>query len=264
MALIEKLSAIGDAIREKTGGTELLTLDEMPTVITSIETGGGGESDVIRVIASNMGIDSNYKNFTETVKMLFECNCKLTFTPDYKTIGKQIKLIGTFTDSGDCYIQSFNMNNNQGAIQEIDLAGRVIKFYPIQTFRNCVFLKKINAKLLHDGGSKWDRTFLNCGELEEIAFVENSISLSGMPLGNSSKLTDNSLISIANGLMENTSGAAMTLTMHATPKSRCDEINGTVSTVTEGDLTHSIFAKDESGATTLTEFITSVKGWTLA
>lgn len=42
MALTNKLSAIGDAIRAKTGGTELLTLDEMPVAINSIEAGGGG------------------------------------------------------------------------------------------------------------------------------------------------------------------------------------------------------------------------------
>ena len=36
MALTNKLSAIGDSIRAKTGKTELLTLDEMPTEITSI------------------------------------------------------------------------------------------------------------------------------------------------------------------------------------------------------------------------------------
>lgn len=40
MALTNKLSAIGNAIRSKTGGTELLTLDQMPTAIASIETGG--------------------------------------------------------------------------------------------------------------------------------------------------------------------------------------------------------------------------------
>lgn len=43
MALTDKLSAIGDAIRAKTGGTELLTLDAMPNEIASIKTGGGGE-----------------------------------------------------------------------------------------------------------------------------------------------------------------------------------------------------------------------------
>lgn len=45
MALTNKLSAIGDAIREKTGKTELLTLDAMPLEIASITTGGGGSED---------------------------------------------------------------------------------------------------------------------------------------------------------------------------------------------------------------------------
>lgn len=46
MALTEKLSAIGEAIRAKTGKEDLLTLDEMPTEIASIETGGGGGADL--------------------------------------------------------------------------------------------------------------------------------------------------------------------------------------------------------------------------
>ena len=37
----EKLTAVADAIREKAGTTEELTLDEMPTKIAEIETGGG-------------------------------------------------------------------------------------------------------------------------------------------------------------------------------------------------------------------------------
>ena len=41
MALTEKLTAIGDAIREKTETTELLTLDGMAAAIAGIETGGG-------------------------------------------------------------------------------------------------------------------------------------------------------------------------------------------------------------------------------
>ena len=41
MALINKLSSIGDAIREKTGKTGLLTLDQMPAEIAGIETSGG-------------------------------------------------------------------------------------------------------------------------------------------------------------------------------------------------------------------------------
>lgn len=40
MALTNKLSAIGDAIRNKTGKSDLLTLEQMPTEINSIETAG--------------------------------------------------------------------------------------------------------------------------------------------------------------------------------------------------------------------------------
>lgn len=47
MALIEKLEAIGDAIRAKTGGTEQLTLDDMVDEIEGIETGGGGSSAIL-------------------------------------------------------------------------------------------------------------------------------------------------------------------------------------------------------------------------
>ena len=42
MALTDKLVAIADAIRGKTGKTEEMTLEQMATAIAGIETGGGG------------------------------------------------------------------------------------------------------------------------------------------------------------------------------------------------------------------------------
>ena len=42
MALTDKLTAIADAVRAKTGGTELLTLDEIAAAISGISGGGGG------------------------------------------------------------------------------------------------------------------------------------------------------------------------------------------------------------------------------
>ena len=51
MALTDKLSAIGSAIREKTGGTELLTLDAMPVAIQGIQA-GGGELKYIQMVTS--------------------------------------------------------------------------------------------------------------------------------------------------------------------------------------------------------------------
>lgn len=44
MALINKLTAIGNAIRSKTGGTDKLTLDQMPNAIRSISGSGSSEN----------------------------------------------------------------------------------------------------------------------------------------------------------------------------------------------------------------------------
>lgn len=64
MALIDKLSAIGSAIREKTGGTELLTLDAMPVAIQGIQA-GGGKLKYIQMVKS-FSMPKN-KNGTETI-----------------------------------------------------------------------------------------------------------------------------------------------------------------------------------------------------
>ena len=53
MALTDKLTAIGDAIRDKTGSTDLLTLDAMPTAISGIETGGGELPEEAFIITGN-------------------------------------------------------------------------------------------------------------------------------------------------------------------------------------------------------------------
>ena len=62
MALTDKLTAIGDAIRSKTGGSDLLTLDEMPQEIQSIQTGGGGDTALADSILS--GTATSYSSDT--------------------------------------------------------------------------------------------------------------------------------------------------------------------------------------------------------
>ncbi|MBR3778203.1 MAG: InlB B-repeat-containing protein, partial [Clostridia bacterium] len=46
MAFTDKLTAIADSIRERTGETGGMTLDEMPTKIASISSGGSAEGCV--------------------------------------------------------------------------------------------------------------------------------------------------------------------------------------------------------------------------
>ena len=49
MALTDKIKAVADAIREKTNTTDSMTLDEMPTKITSIETGGNSD-ELVKIL----------------------------------------------------------------------------------------------------------------------------------------------------------------------------------------------------------------------
>lgn len=74
MALIEKLENIGNAIRTKTGKTDLLTLDEMATEIGNIETGGGGGGDVSEYfnteITTNTSSSLNNALLTQLVKKI--------------------------------------------------------------------------------------------------------------------------------------------------------------------------------------------------
>ena len=49
----DKMTAIADAIRAKTGGTELLGLDAMAQAIAALETGGGLPAN-IKAISSGI------------------------------------------------------------------------------------------------------------------------------------------------------------------------------------------------------------------
>ena len=63
MALIDKLSAIGDAIREKTGKDDLLTLEQMPGEIQAIETGGGDLPEEALIISGDCNYRFAYNNW---------------------------------------------------------------------------------------------------------------------------------------------------------------------------------------------------------
>ena len=53
MALTDKLTAIANAIRTKTGGTDSLTLDQMASEIDNIQSGGATEPYMEEVYDSN-------------------------------------------------------------------------------------------------------------------------------------------------------------------------------------------------------------------
>ena len=77
MALIEKLSAIGDAIREKTGKEELLTLDQMATEIAGIQAGGGGDTSAEDGLVTKNLTEYRNSRVTNIGEYLFYKNTKI-------------------------------------------------------------------------------------------------------------------------------------------------------------------------------------------
>lgn len=94
-------------------------------------------------------------------------------------------------------------------------------------------------------------TFYNCAKLVDVRFTPNSAQQDWV-FKWSPNLSDATLVSAANALTV----GSYTLTLHATAAARCAEIVGTVS--------DGVFTADSGGTTTLTEFITTMKGWSLA
>lgn len=93
--------------------------------------------------------------------------------------------------------------------------------------------------------------FYNCMKLVDVRFTPNSAQHDWV-FKWSPALSGETLVSAANALTV----GSYTLTLHATAAARCAEIVGTVS--------DGVFTADSGGTTTLTEFITTTKGWSLA
>ena len=106
MALINKLNAIGDAIREKTGKEDLLTLDQMPDEIRGI--GGGGSLNLnFEVIQCNTNEDLPTTAKENTIAVITEIPMAQwafdninPFLKDYNFIENATILSGNITSSG--------------------------------------------------------------------------------------------------------------------------------------------------------------------
>ena len=118
MALTDKLKAIADAIRSKTGTTEPMTLEEMATAILNITT-GSVPSDTITLSdgtklpkptlkdGCNYAIifkNSNYYSMLETSNRFANVNSWISIANSSYTIG---------TSNAVCYISRLPVNFNE-------------------------------------------------------------------------------------------------------------------------------------------------------
>ena len=169
---------------------------------------------------------------------------------------------GSVTDIQSFCEKTSNYGNFNDNLERISIPDYVcIPSMSVQAFANRANLKIIDilfnlSKIAaYSNGYNFRSMFAGCGKLEEVRFVPNTILWMNYQLFNvSQNLSDDSLVSIANGLLKG-STQSNTITLLSTPKARCSTLMGVV----EDDL----FYKTDSGTISLADFITNVKGWTL-
>lgn len=144
------------------------------------------------------------------------------------------------------------------AVKIIDLHGGKAVISGTYGMRYRAKLEVINAKC-RVTTSNTGSQFTGSTKLHTIYWQENaqtiSVNISACPL------TEESLISLANGLNY---GSAGTLTPSSARKTMCDNCMGTVEVVGSGDDAYERFVKNDNGTISLSTFITTNKAWTLA
>lgn len=123
-------------------------------------------------------------------------------------------------------------------------------------------LKKITGIVFNGNSVRWtygtssDVIYFPTGSaLEEIRFVQNSMSYNASyKFGSHGHLSDDSLVSIANAM--DPENQTKTIVLHSTAAGKLSTIAGTVA--------DGLFTISAGGSTTLLDFITQTKGWTIA
>lgn len=179
MALIDKLTAIGNAIREKTGTTDLIPLADMPQAIRNIESGGASEGNYKEVF--NALYNASLMN-SDIERIDFYIANPFTSHNGFLRNTKKLK-----------YVKGVNMSSSKDI--RLMFSGSTI-----ETIEEPLDISQVT----------YTANAFVCTELKEIRFVSETIKLS-LDFGNCSKLSAQSIQSIIDGLATVTTAQTLTL-----------------------------------------------------
>lgn len=220
MALINKLSAIGNAIREKTGKTDLFTLDQMPEEIKGIETGGNGFA--YTKYAKTLTFTTDFEEVTEDVYLDLS---KMTSIRDLmRTVVNCEKLTVKVSDLCTSFYGAFWGTLANEGLKTIEIVGDTSSVTTFgSAFRNRKNLESVLGEIdFSSSANNITDLFMNNQILKEFYPKAETIKVS-MNLNNSPLYTDESIQAIINGLADLTGETAKTLTLHATVKGKLTE-----------------------------------------
>ena len=122
-----------------------------------------------------------------------------------------------------------------------------------EAFRSASIIS-VDGELDFSNTTNVTQMFTTASNLTEVRFKANTLKISMPKINDSPLLSNASLISIANGLNGSVTGQSIAL--HSTPKARCSTIMG--------ENMSGTFIASDSGTLSLADFITTIKGWTIA
>ena len=170
MALTEKLKAIADAIRGKTGKTDGLTLDQMPTEIEGIQSGGGGGTGA-EVYYSDMG--QMY-----TPHMVIPNIANMRYVRDH--FSNADKLVTFKQQYGSCSLDSdYGIFSMCTALEEVWVSRATFGQY---CFRGCGSLRKVTLGRIGLAVTTFRSSFDTfCTKIEEITCYVDANTISEIP-----------------------------------------------------------------------------------
>ena len=231
MPIINKLTAIAEAIRSKTETTDLLTLDEMPSAIEGIQSGGGVNSPINYMTTTAqsafMGVtfpDGYHIEYEpKNLKAEEETTNVFNLTSMFQNV-KGLEKFKLITRNKKRKTNITAMFSAITSLKVVDFSECDLVFTGVQhTFGNCTALEEIKGELtLTSDVTSYLNMFVNCKQLKEVRFTKETLRYS-LNMGNSPLLSAESIQSIIDALVDFTGGTARTLTLHATVKAKLTE-----------------------------------------
>ena len=212
------LTAIGDAIRAKTGGTELIVPENMPTEIESIQSGGEDWVNQITTYTSLFYKREFPEGYDLVIKFNDFAQPDLSQMCAYTKNLNSIKIKGTVINNA-----AVNRTFRNSHVKTIDLTECIIKSSNKnvqETFFGCFYLHTIIGTIDFSQCSGFINIYNSCSELVNVEFLPNNIFYS-IQFAQSPLLSDESIQSIINGLA--TVETAQTLTLHKDVKAKLTE-----------------------------------------
>lgn len=200
MTVNERMTAIADAIREKTGGTEKLTLDDMPGQIGSIRSYSEGYDAGV--------VDGKQAEHAAII------NPNWTSWEEYAKNGRA-ELINCLRYSDTAKGVSFKafalQNSALKEMQPIDTSNGEIFDNMFFFCRNLHTVGELNLSK----ATSISQILLYCDDLVHVHFIPGSIHLS-LDLSKCKLLDDASIQDTVDGYADMTGQTSPTLTVHAT------------------------------------------------